>query len=235
MPNTVSRPPKRAARKRSPSSSAEDTRASRGLKILQVRAFSKLPWLIHAFSTRPGGISDLNGEKVLNLGFTDWDSPANVQENRRRFQTAAGAPDLPLITLKQFHSDVIHLFDSAPSDPCRGDASITNRPGLLLAIQTADCVPILLVDTKKRAIAAIHAGWRGTLARIASKTIGKMQMHFGTNPRDLLAAIGPSIGPCCYEVGTEVAPNSSPNSQTPQTISTSSAPATSPTPSNGST
>ena len=100
---------------------------------------------------------------------------------------------------------MIHLFHDAPSDPCRGDASITNRPNLLLAIQTADCVPILLVDPKKRAIAAIHAGWRGTLARIVAKTLGKMQMHFGTNPRELLAAIGPSIGPCCYEVGTEVA------------------------------
>ena len=181
------------------------TRTSRSLKLLQLPAFSKLPWLTHAFSTSQGGISPLENEKLLNLGFTDWDTRENVLENRRRFQSAVGAPDLPLITLKQFHSDVIHLFDSAPSDPCRGDASITNRPGLLLAIQTADCVPILLVDPKKRAIAAIHAGWRGTLARIASKTIGKMQMHFGTNPRNLLAAIGPSIGPCCYEVGTEVA------------------------------
>jgi hypothetical protein len=176
-----------------------------GLRILQVPAFSKLPWLIHAFSTRPGGISALNNEKVLNLGFTDWDSRENVLENRRRFQTAAGAVNLPLISLKQIHSDVIHVFDTAPSDSCRGDASITNRPGLLLAIQTADCVPILLVDPKKRAIAAIHAGWRGTLARIAAKTVGALQMHFATNPRDLLAAIGPSIGPCCYEVGTEVA------------------------------
>ncbi len=166
---------------------------------------SKLPWLLHAFSTRAGGVSPLEGETVLNLGFTDWDNHENVQENRRRFQTAAGAEDLPLVTLKQFHSDVIHLFDEAPSDPCRGDASITNRPNLLLAIQTADCVPILLVDPKKRSLAAIHAGWRGTLSRIAAKTIGKMQMHFATNPRDLLAALGPSIGPCCYEVGTEVA------------------------------
>jgi YfiH family protein len=182
-----------------------DQKTREGIGILQVPAFSKLPWLIHGFSTRPGGVSPLENEKVLNLGFTDWDTLENVQENRRRFQAAVGAPDLPLITLKQFHSDVIHLFDSTPTDPCHGDASITNRPGLLLAIQTADCVPILLVDPKKRAIAAIHAGWRGTLARIAAKTIGKMQMHFGTNPRDLLAAIGPSIGPCCYEVGTEVA------------------------------
>ena len=181
------------------------TSTSLSLKILQIPAFTKLPWLIHAFSTAPGGISRLENEKVLNLGFTDWDTRESVQENRRRFQTAAGAKDLPLVTLKQFHSDVIHVFDATPSDPCRGDASITNRPNLLLAIQTADCVPILLVDPKKRAIAAIHAGWRGTLARIAAKTIGKMQMHFATNPRDLLAAIGPSIGPCCYEVGTEVA------------------------------
>jgi YfiH family protein len=199
---------KRAVRNsRVPSTSATNwtTNTFRGLKLLQVPAFSKLPWLIHGFSTRPGGVSPFEDEKVLNLGFTDWDTRENVLENRRRFQTAAGAPDLPLVALKQFHSDVIHVFDTAPTDPCSGDASITNRPGLLLAIQTADCVPILLVDPKKRAIAAIHAGWHGTLARIAAKTIGKMQMHFGTNPRDLLAAIGPSIGPCCYEVGTEVA------------------------------
>jgi YfiH family protein len=206
MAPTRSSSPKRSARKSFASTSASwVTRNSYDLKLLQVPAFSKLPWLIHAFSTRPGGVSDLNNEKLLNLGFTDWDTRENVLENRRRFQSAAGAANLPLVSLKQFHSDVIHLFDSAPSDPCRGDASITNRPGLLLAIQTADCVPILLVDPKKRAIAAIHAGWRGTLARIAAKTIGAMQMHFGTNPRDLLAAIGPSIGPCCYEVGTEVA------------------------------
>jgi polyphenol oxidase len=200
--------PKRPVRKpRGPSTPATNwtTRVSGGLKLLQVPAFTKLPWLIHAFSTAPVGVSPLENEKVLNLGFTNWDSRENVLENRRRLQTAAGAKDLPLITLKQIHSDVIHFFESPSSEPCKGDSSITNRPGLALAVQTADCVPILLVDPKKRAIAAIHAGWRGTLARIAAKTIGKMQMHFGTNPRDLLAAIGPSIGPCCYEVGTEVA------------------------------
>lgn len=200
--------PKRSGRKSrvpQPPAASFTTRTSDNLKLLQIAALSRLPWLVHAFSTSPGGTSPLEGEKVLNLGFTDWDTRENVQENRRRLQTVAGASDLPLITLKQFHSDVIHLFDAPPNNPCRGDACITNRPGHFLAIQTADCVPILLVDPKQRAIAAIHAGWRGTLARIASKTIGKMQMHFGTNPRDLLAAIGPSIGPCCYEVGTEVA------------------------------
>jgi hypothetical protein len=177
----------------------------RGIRILQVPALAKLPWLVHGFSTRPGRISLLNGEKVLNLGFTEWDTRENVLENRRRFQSALGATDLKLISLKQIHSDVIHLFDAAPVNPCRGDASVTNRPGLLLAVQTADCVPILLVDPKKRAIAAVHAGWRGTLKRIVTKAIGKMQMEFGSKPADLLAAIGPSIGGCCYEVGTEVA------------------------------
>ncbi|HEY6265039.1 MAG TPA: peptidoglycan editing factor PgeF [Candidatus Acidoferrum sp.] len=181
------------------------TLKSSNLEILQVPSLTKLPWLLHGFSTKLGGISDLNGEKVLNLGFTDGDTRENVLENRRRFQSALGADDLQLLPLKQIHSDVIHLFNAAPGEPCKGDASITNRPGLLLGVQTADCVPILLVDPNKRAVAAIHAGWRGTLSRIAIKTIGQMQMHFGTNPADLFAAIGPCIGPCCYEVGTEVA------------------------------
>lgn len=176
-----------------------------GLQILQADALTKIPWLVHGFSTRPGGVSDLAGEKVLNLGFAEWDTRENVLENRRRFQSALSANNFDLIALKQIHSDVVHLFEESPAEPCRGDASATNRPGLLLAIQTADCVPILLADLKKRAVAAVHAGWRGTLQRIVTKTIGKMQMQFGTKPADLLAAIGPSIGGCCYEVGTEVA------------------------------
>jgi len=176
-----------------------------GLQILQTDALTKIPWLVHGFSTRPGGVSDLDGDKVLNLGFAEWDTKENVLENRRRFQSALGAKNFNLIALQQIHSDVVHLFESFPAQPCRGDASATNRPGLLLAVQTADCVPILLADLKKRAVAAVHAGWRGTLQRIVVKAIGKMQMQFGSRPADLLAAIGPSIGGCCYEVGTEVA------------------------------
>ena len=188
-----------------PSSSSWIERRDRSIRILQVPALAKLPWLVHGFSTRPGGVSHRDGEKVLNLGFAEWDSRENVLQNRRRFQSALGASDLELISLNQIHSDVIHLFDAAPTTPCQGDASATNRPGLLLSVQTADCVAILLVDPKKRAIAAVHAGWRGTLQRIVAKAIGKMQMQFKTKPADLLAAIGPAIGGCCYEVGTEVA------------------------------
>ena len=199
---------KRSARQqRSPvgSNPAWTERTERGVRVLQVPALTKLSWLVHGFSTRPGGVSELDGGKVLNLGFAEWDSRENVLENRRRFQSVFEANDLHLVALKQFHSDVVQMFDAPPSQPCRGDASAANRSGLLLGVQTADCVPILLVDTKKRAVAAVHAGWRGTLQRIVVKAIGQMQMQFGTNPGDLLAAIGPAIGGCCYEVGTEVA------------------------------
>ncbi len=180
-------------------------RKSCGIRILQVPALAKIPWLIHGFSTKPGGVSNQDSQKVLNLGFTEWDTKGSVLENRRLFQSALGASGLKLTPLKQIHSDVIHVFDTPPTETCQGDASITNRSGLLLSVQTADCVPILLVDPKKRAIAAVHAGWRGTLARIVVKAIGQMQMQFKSNPADILAAIGPSIGGCCYEVGTEVA------------------------------
>ena len=160
---------------------------------------------MHGFSTRPGGVSAIDDKRVLNLGFTEWDSRENVRENRTRLQSALNAANFTLAPVLQFHSDAIHQFEAPPGEPSRADASMTNRSGLLLAIQTADCVPILLVDPKKRAVAAVHAGWRGTLQRILTKTVGRMHMQFGSEAGDLLAAIGPSIGACCYEVGTEVA------------------------------
>jgi polyphenol oxidase len=180
-------------------------KTQRGVTVLQATAFNKLPWLVHGFSTRPAGVSDLDGEKVLNLGAVEWDKRENVEENRRRFVAAAGASDLSFVSLHQIHSDVVRIFDASPSKQCKGDALATNRKGLLLGVRTADCSPVLVVDPKKRVVAAIHAGWRGTLARIVAKTIGQMQMEFGSDPKDLLAAIGPTIGGCCYEVGTEVA------------------------------
>jgi polyphenol oxidase len=199
---------KRTQRKTAPkrtSSGSWTTLARDGLRILQVPAFSRIPWLVHGFSTRAGGVSVSDAERVLNLGFTEWDARENVLENRRHFQSALKAQDFTLAPLLQFHSDVVHIFEAAPGESCRADASITDRPGLLLAVQAADCVPILLVDPKKRAVAAVHAGWRGTLHRIVAKAVGRMTMQFGTVPADVLAAVGPSIGPCCYEVGTEVA------------------------------
>jgi polyphenol oxidase len=177
-----------------------------GLEVLELDLFRKLPWLVHGFSTRSGGVSELAGEKVLNLSFTEWDARENVEENRRRLQHVVGADEFAFVGMKQIHSDAIHLFRAAPHQACSGDASATNQPGLLLAVQTADCVPILLVDPRHRAVAAVHAGWRGTLRRITEKTVGRMQLEFSTRPRDLIAAIGPSIGPCCYEVSADFVP-----------------------------
>jgi YfiH family protein len=198
---------KRSAKKQPPAPHAawKLNTSEDGIALLQVPAFSAFPWLIHGFSTSQGEVSTLNGTKVLNLGFTEWDTRENVQKNRKLFQSALDAAELTLVSLKQFHSDVVHGFSSAPHAPVSADASMTMTPDLLLGIQTADCVPILLLDPKRRAIAAIHAGWRGTLQRIVEKTIGRMKMEFKTDPSDLLAAVGPAIGGCCYEVGTEVA------------------------------
>jgi polyphenol oxidase len=198
-------------------SSPWSLRTARGVQVLELAPFKKLPWLVHGFSTRSGGTSVLDsGERVLNLGFTDWDQRETVLKNREAFQSALGASDHTLVTLKQIHSAVVRLAREMQMDSSRqasaslglpaqtGDASITDSPGLLLGVQTADCVPILLVDTRKRAVAAIHAGWRGTLARIAEKTVGEMRKQFGSKPGDILAALGPAIGGCCYEVGTEL-------------------------------
>jgi polyphenol oxidase len=176
-----------------------------GVRILQVPAFAKIPWLVHGFSTVQGGRSDLDGKKILNLGFTDWDTRKNVLQNRERFQSALGAGDFSLVPLKQIHSDLVRHLDGTDDEAVVADAAVTNHPRMLLAVQTADCVPILLVDTKKRAVAAVHAGWRGTIRRITAKAVGQMRMHFGSDPADLLAAIGPAIEICCYEVGTEIA------------------------------
>lgn len=175
-----------------------------GLEVLQAPSLEKLAWLAHGFSTRAGGTSVLGNEHVLSLGFTEWDTRENVLANREKLLVALSAEDMPLATLRQIHSDVIHVLDAVPQTAPKGDAAITRAPGVLLAVQTADCIPILLVDTKRRAVAAIHAGWRGTLQRIAAKTLGRMRLEFGTRPGEVLAALGPGIGRCCYHVGIEV-------------------------------
>ena len=110
----------------------------------------------------------------------------------------------PLVTVKQIHSAIIHYVKQPPAQPQQGDGLITQTPGILLAIQTADCLPVLLADPDQRAVGIFHAGWRGTLARIVEKGVGEMSKHFGSEPERLQAAIGPGIGVCCYEVGEEV-------------------------------
>jgi YfiH family protein len=179
------------------------------LEILRAESSAKIPWLVHGFSTRPGGISTCYGGKTLNLGQTQHDTHANVERNRTLFLKALGAvhqdgSSWPLMQVRQIHSAIIHRISAASTHALAGDGMITNVPGLLLAIKTADCVPVLVTDVKRRVVGAFHAGWRGTVARVVEKSVGEMRRQFGSAPSDLRAAIGPCVRKCCYAVGDEV-------------------------------
>ena len=191
--------------------------ASNGVQLLAIPGWQKpgrarIPWLWHGFSTRLGGVSraycadDAPGE--LNLGFTPDDSREAVEQNRRLLAEAlSGDASTPLVTLRQIHSSVVMVAgatDATRDRPWKGDGLMTDVPGLLLGIQTADCIPVLFADRKRRAVAAFHAGWRGTVKRIVESGVGRMRLEFGSKPEDLVAAIGPGVGPCCYAVGEEV-------------------------------
>ena len=187
--------------------------ATNGVEWLRVPGWEGFSWLWGGFSTRRGGVSRAYcGEGApgeLNLGLTADDDRANVLRNRRLLAEAVtGSADTPLAMVRQIHSSVVVVGGvnscGSSSSPSKGDGLMTAEPGVLLGIQTADCIPVLVADRKLRAVAAFHAGWRGTVKRIVENGIGRMRMEFGSRPEDLVAAIGPGIGVCCYAVGEEV-------------------------------
>jgi polyphenol oxidase len=169
------------------------------ITFLHSEALGRIPGIIHAFSTRRGDRQD------LTLGPHSSPNPM-VQINRVRFLAAIRAPGWPIMKLKQVHSGIVADINdtSAANDPVEADAAITDLRGVMLAVQTADCVPILISEVHGGAVAAIHAGWRGTAARIAETAILRLHEKFSVDPRNLTASIGPHIGVCCYEVGNEV-------------------------------
>jgi polyphenol oxidase len=181
-------------------------RESQGILYYSCRAFESLAQVRHGFSTRCGGTSAL-GKCSLNLGNLALDRPGQVYENRQRFLSALHFENARLITLHQIHSNRVHIIEDVASrqEPLEGDALMTRLTGAALAVQTADCLPILIADPEKHAVAAVHSGWRGTLSRVLIKTILEMQRAFDSNPSQLLIAIGPGIRACCFEVGSEVA------------------------------
>ena len=181
-------------------------RVEGGTPFYSCVALQELGFLRHGFSTRHGGVS-LLPERSLNLSQVSWDVPANVAENRRRFLAALHLENAQLATLSQVHSDRLHILDeNTPAENGRpeADALGTRRNGIAIAVQVADCFPILVADARQRIVAAIHAGWRGILARIFEKTAAGLRAAFGTDPSDLVIAIGPGIRSCCFEVGPEV-------------------------------
>ena len=192
-----------------------------GLAWIEHPLIACYPWLIHAFSTRCGGAS--RGPSAgLNLGFTKGEKRARVGKNRELFFQQLGVEHFALAALRQVHSATVYHVQRATGGeleyrlsgnplpeqyglgPLEGDALLTDQAGILLSVRTADCMPVLLVDPKCRAVGAVHAGWRGALAGIVEKAVGEMRRVYGSDPRSLLAVLGPSIRVCCYEVGQQV-------------------------------
>jgi polyphenol oxidase len=184
--------------------------AANGVEWVAVPGWKRIPWLWHGFSTRRGGVSTAYagaGEAgELNLGFTADDKRENVLKNRELLAKAiTGSAKTPIVTLRQIHSGAVRTTEGAGSgQPCKADGLMTDKPGLLIGVQTADCIPVLVADRKRKVVAAFHAGWRGTVKRIVENGIGRMRLEFGSQPEDMVAAIGPGIGPCCYAVGEEL-------------------------------
>lgn len=165
----------------------------------------------NAFSTRLGGVSPMP-QDALNLAGFDDDAAENIYENRRRFLKLFEG-DWTLASCWQVHGSSVRVVKSLEDarepleslgESARCDALVSRAPGVLLGVKTADCVPILLGDTRTGAWAAVHAGWRGTLAEIVVRALERMNAEYNTQPADVRAAIGPAAGACCYEVGREV-------------------------------
>lgn len=165
--------------------------------------------LIHFITTRSGGVS-LPPYNSLNLGLHTDDNPDHVLTNRKLLAVKTGIAEDRFIYASQVHSGDVKIIDTTAiengvlSNNPRTDATITDLPGICLMVMVADCVPIILFDPTKRVSAVIHAGWRGTVNFITSNTIHDLVENYGCQPSDILAGIGPSIGPCCYEVGEDV-------------------------------
>ena len=178
------------------------------IKYLECFAEKELDFVIHAFCTRQGGVSG-GSFAGLNVSAREGDGNDHVRLNFERIAAAFGITVSQFLPVHQVHRDGVWVVDSrtplsAHDPPPECDAVVTDRPGLALCIKTADCVPVFLVDPLRRVIGAVHAGWKGTALQIVEKAVGEMVQRFGARPSDLFAAIGPAIGPCCYEVDTGV-------------------------------
>ncbi|HWI54859.1 MAG TPA: peptidoglycan editing factor PgeF [Desulfobacteria bacterium] len=177
-------------------------------KMFEITSFKETGLVEHGFSTRIGGVGK-EPYDTLNLALHVGDEPADVIENRNRACELFDVDISRIVTCQQVHGTNIEAvtegaaglgaisYDEAFPDT---DGIITNRPGLLLATFYADCVPLFILDPVKKVVGSIHAGWKGTVAGIGAVALERMTAEYGSNPADCLVGIGPSIGPCCYEV-----------------------------------
>ena len=174
------------------------------IEYLQSPILSNCDFLEHAFCTRRGGASQ-DDYKSLNMSFREGDEEFRVLSNWDRLATAFAIPMEQLLVVNQVHGDAIFVIKPHGSyfstrDKLNYDAIVTSRANLAICIKTADCVPVFIVDQVKKVIAVVHAGWKGSALGVSAKVVRLMQKQYGCLPQDILAAIGPSIGKCCYEV-----------------------------------
>ena len=175
-----------------------------GVKVLVCAALDEIGF-VNGFSTRLGGVSPFpSGD--LNLAGFDEDTAENIHENRKRFLAVFGG-EWRLATAWQDHGDTIKMIETIPdidNSEDRADALMSGLEGVLAGVKTADCVPVLIGDPKTGAYAAVHAGWRGTVQSIVKKAVSKLKETYNSDPKDLIAAIGPAATGKSYEVGSEV-------------------------------
>jgi hypothetical protein len=158
---------------------------------------------LHGWPTRVGGVSP--GKRAsLNLGLRWGDTAENVAENRRRVAVAAGYDPERLVVTKHVHGVNVWVVGDPAPEPAEFDGLVSDRPGDVLGAFAADCIPMLFADPVRGVAGAAHAGWRGTVGGVARNVVDVMHARFGSKPGDVRAALGPSIGPCCFEVGPEV-------------------------------
>lgn len=181
-----------------------------GLVYLTADGFEAAGGVAHGFSTRRGGVSE-GIFATLNLSMNRGDDPDRVRENYRRFCAAIGVDVGKIVCASQVHGDTVRTVTAADlgigldeGEPWKADGLITDIPGVVLTIFTADCLPILLYDPVRRVVGAVHAGWRGTALGIAARGVERMAEAFGARPGDILAAVGPGISTCCFETHRDV-------------------------------
>ncbi|MGI9145500.1 MAG: peptidoglycan editing factor PgeF [Chloroflexota bacterium] len=173
------------------------------MDVFRFELLSRVPGVTHAISTRSGGVSQGRYES-LNVSYSVGDAQANVDENIRRVSTAVGSRPEALFSAYQVHGRKVTLVeaDTAPRPKC--DVLATSSTARTLMLRHADCTPVLLADPRRRVVAAVHAGWRGSAVRAATAAVEALRDAFGARPENILAGIGPAIGPCCYVVGQDV-------------------------------
>ncbi|MFO7753549.1 MAG: peptidoglycan editing factor PgeF [Desulfobacteraceae bacterium] len=178
-----------------------DETVSNGIRFFEFEVLKRYPEIVHGVFTRQGGVS-ITPFDSLNVSFSAGDVPERVTENRARIQHALDSDSVP-VYIRQVHGDRTVEVDAGANDggsgPPEADGMVTDRLQRLLVIQVADCQSVLMFDPEKKAAANVHSGWRGSVCNIIGKCIDFMAARFGTRPKDIVAGVGPSLGPCCAE------------------------------------